>query len=601
MAQSTLKTVGPRRSSSTQLTLILATLLVLSNPARARGQIDSVTQCTAHPAQFSRVDFTIMLKAKWTNSPYRSEEVRLDLDLVSPAGNTIVVPAYFDGGNSESLSVWKVRFCPVAAGIYRGDFVLTNGGLADVSKKFAFEVSASKNKGFLHIADNWTLGFDDGERFRGIGENLAWESRNRDDSRFFRNLNESPRYNYDYLVGTLAADGGNFFRTWMCPWNLPLEWKNVGNTNRYEDSGAYFNPSAIRRMDQLVDLADACDIYMMLTLDNSGDFSSWSWRNSNYNLQNGGGVSQPEDFFTNPEAKAQYKDRLRYIVARWGYSPHIGAWEFFNEIDNLMYGLPKRIPDDIITAWHLEMSRYLRQLDPYHHLITTSISHRPVTGLYDIPNMDFNQVHIYGHDGQSRDAVFPEVLRTNAIAHHKPLVIGEYGFEWDWSKNFDDMPSDMDYDFKKGLWLGLFSPTPILPMSWWWEYFDRRGTTKYIRRVRSVLDQMLTAGSGKFEDARCQWSGAPVETLAVRCGSTFFVLIINDRTQPAAGGISIPDAGVQSYDALAYEAEQNVTHDLAAPVPGSPTISGITVAPRDFLILKLTPANGALPANVNRP
>ena len=39
-------------------------------------------------------------------------------------------------------------------------------------------------------------------------------------------------------------------------------------------------------------------------------------------------------FFTSQKAMDRYKDKLRYVVARWGYSPHIAALEFFNEIDN---------------------------------------------------------------------------------------------------------------------------------------------------------------------------------------------------------------------------------------------------------------------------
>ena len=38
------------------------------------------------------------------------------------------------------------------------------------------------------------------------------------------------------------------------------------------------------------------------------------------------------DFFTDVRAKADYKNRLRYLVARYGYSTSVFAWEFFNEV-----------------------------------------------------------------------------------------------------------------------------------------------------------------------------------------------------------------------------------------------------------------------------
>ncbi len=560
-------------------------LYLIIFPLLTYGQIHRVTQLTARPGLYERLDFEIVLAAHWTNSPYRSEEVRVDLDLTSPSGAAVDVPAFYEKGQSGGLSFWKVRFAPMEAGKYRGHIVLLNGDNIENSAPVLFSVSPSHQKGFLHPGNDWTFHFDDGEPFRGIGENVGWESRSRDDSRFFQSLNENAKYNYQYLLGSLSADGGNFFRTWMCPWNLPLEWKIVGNARRYTNSDDYFNASAIQRMDQLVDLTESLDLYMMLTLDNSGDFQGGSWRRNSYNSANGGPAAAPQEFFTDLAARAQYKDRLRYIVARWGYSPHIGAFEFFNEIDNLMYGLPEKIPDKVITTWHREMADYLKSIDPYHHLITTSISHREVEGLYGIPSIDFNQIHIYGHDGQSRMGLFPDTLRRNSQRYGKPFVIGEYGFEWDWNKNFDDDPVDMDWDFKRGLWLGLFSPTPVLPMSWWWEYFDHRGTTKYIGRVRSILDEMLAAGNGAFESVKCKWIGPPIQTLSVRCGDAIFVLLENDQAVRLKGDVFLPVDSVNFDSVQLYDPESgttNVPPDLE--LSGS-TVKDVAVPPRDCVVL----------------
>ncbi|HVU07186.1 MAG TPA: cellulase family glycosylhydrolase [Verrucomicrobiae bacterium] len=558
-------------------------------PAIAFGQIQNAALLTANPRQYERMDFSVQLVAQWTNSPYRAEEIRLDLDLVSPSGISVIVPAYFETGKSGTLSVWKTRFTPVETGKYTGNFKLINSDKTDVSSNFSFVVATSNGKGFLHAVGDWTFRFDDGEPFRGIGENIAWESRSRDDSKFFRDLNENPRYNYPYLLEKLATNGGNFFRTWMCPWNLPLEWKTVANTNRYANDDDYFNASAMRKMDQLMDLADSLDVYMMLTLDNSGDFQGREWQRNNYNVKNGGSVATAQEFFTDPKAKAQYKDRLRYLVARWGYDPHIAAWEFFNEIDNLMYGLPQKIPDEVITAWTKEMSDYLKSIDPYHHLVTTSISHREVAGLYNISTIDFNQIHIYGHDGHSRLGIFPETLRHYSQLEQKPFVIGEFGFEWDWNKNFDDFAGQMNGDFKKGLWLGLFSPTPILPMSWWWEYFDHRNMTPYFSRVRFISDQMLTDGKGDFANVDCQWLGAPVQMLTVRCGKTFFVLLVNDESVSATGDLSLPLEVSQDYEVQTFDAERNVTNHLATLVSGKKVVGGVSIPPSDELILIFSP------------
>ena len=196
-------------------------------------------------------------------------------------------------------------------------------------------------------------------------------------------------------------------------------------------------------------------------------------------------------------------------------------WEFFNEIDNIQFRDQKNpIPAEDIVAWHAEMARYLKQIDPYGHIVTTSISHRDLKGLNDIPDIDINQKHIY-----CATSAIPANIAKYEKVHGKPYVIGEFGYEWDWSKNFDDFAEDMDIDFRRGLWYGIFSPTPVTPMSWWWEYFENRGMVPYFKGVHTVCDEMLKAGRGSFEKMEVSAPGA--ETYAVKCGKNVYIYAYN--------------------------------------------------------------------------
>jgi len=135
----------------------------------------------------------------------------------------------------------------------------------------------------------------------------------------------------------------------------------------------------------------------------------------------GGPAPTREAFFSDPAARARYKSRLRYLVARWGYSPSIGAWEFFNEVDNVTHGREDvvLIPHADVVRWHAEMGTYLKAIDPYGHLVTTSISHRDIPGLNDIAPIDFNQKHVY------RDTNgIPDILTRYLERHGKPYVVG---------------------------------------------------------------------------------------------------------------------------------------------------------------------------------
>lgn len=492
----------------------IITILLLGFMSALHAQINSVKRTSGDISQFERADFSIQLTGNWTN-PYLQEEISLDMLLLAPNGEKLILPCFYVSGKSGETSDWAARFTPQQAGKYQYEFRLSeNGKEISRSEKFNFNSKSSDLKGFLHTKNNWVLQFDNGQPFRGIAENLCWESRANDDSRFFKELHQQERFNYDYLIPLFAKNGGNFCRVWMCSWNFPIDRKDHFNNNRYTASDEYFNPSAVQRLDHFVELCKKEDVYVMLCL-GQGD------------------VSADNDFFISDVAKAKYKNRLRYIVARWGYSPNIGMWEFFNEIDNIQFRHQNSpIPAADIVGWHTEMASYLKSIDPYNHIRTTSISHRDLDGLNSVTDLDINQKHIY-----KNTSGIPAEIEKYVTQFGKPYVIGEFGYEWDWSKNFDEFPEGMDFDFKRGLWYGLFTATPVTPMSWWWEYFENRGLMSYFRGVREINDQMLEAGKGDFKPVKIQANG--LEAYAVQCGKKIFVYLLNQSDENRSSCVSL--------------------------------------------------------------
>jgi hypothetical protein len=402
--------------------LPLIALLCLSLALSAQS-ISNVKLLTAKPLLYEKTEFDIQLTAAWEN-PYLEEDVSLNMVLRTPSGKRLILPCYYESGESGKEQLWKARFAPQEKGKYEYIFEFSKAGsVVNRSKEGEFTSSPSNRNGFLHPKNNWEFEFDNGKPFRGIGENICWESRKNDDSKFFKALHEQPKYNYEYMLPALAAHGGNFYRTWMSGFNLPLDWHRNFNSTRYEASDAYYNPSAIKKMDRMFTLCDSLGLYVMLTMGPG-----------NYSTRDGGFSPSTQDFFVNPKSKTRYKNRLRYLVARWGYSTSVGAWEFFNEVDNVQFnGRKVPIQADSIVTWHDEMSTYLKSIDPYNHLVTTSISHRDLKGLNSLAHMDFNQKHIY-----KNTTSLPKAISDYERDFKKPYVIGEFGYEWDWSKNFDD-------------------------------------------------------------------------------------------------------------------------------------------------------------------
>ena len=114
---------------------------------------------------------------------------------------------------------------------------------------------------------------------------------------------------------------------------------------------------------------------MMLCLNHHGQVSQHvnpEWSNNPYNAANGGPCANTWDFFTNTTAKNYYKNRQRYIIARYGYSKNIQSWELFNEVDWTDDFANKQTD---VTSWHNEMSTYIKSKDVYKHLVTTSYAY----------------------------------------------------------------------------------------------------------------------------------------------------------------------------------------------------------------------------------
>lgn len=525
------------------------------------AQITDVQRTDKKARQYDPVFFEITLTGNWEN-PYLQEEAALDMLLTAPSGKELVLPCFYKSGESGSASTWEARFTPQEKGTYSYIFrYKEDGKTASETAPATFKAAKGKGKGILHTADNSTLVYDNGEPFRGVGINLCWESRTNDDSKFFKALHEQhERFSYDVMLPDFAANGGNFTRMWMCSWNFPIDRKDRFNNHRYTATTEYMNPSAVSHLDEVIRLAEDLDIKIMLCM-GQGD------------------VRADRGFFNDEDAKARYRNYLRYIVARWGYSPAIGMWEFFNEIDNIQHrGRNGVIPAAEIVAWHDQMSTYLKEIDPFQHIRTTSISHRDLEGLNSVKNLDINQKHIYNATHS-----VPGNIESYSKKFGKPYIIGEVGYEWDWSKNFDDFADGMKMDFRRGLWYGLFCPTPVTPMSWWWEWFDEHGMIPYIRNARLISDMMLEAGDGRFEFLDTHKDGK-AETYTVKCGKKTFVYVYNGNSTPLESAkIELGKTGKVKVSKLDTE-NAKLAKAVKVTADGTITLSALGIAPLEDAI-----------------
>jgi len=530
--------------------LILATLILLTGAltlAQGKSRIISTQPDGNDYRQYKMNEWTIVLNGQWANDPYDQRQITLDLNFTGPDGVCRTLPCYYVSGESGKKSIWRARFAPLSIGENKLTFVLKEKGEA-VSEYPCkpIEVKSSNAHGILHPNDNWTFKYDDGTLFRGVGENICWELRKGEDQKFLKEYGDNgSRFNYGYMLHKLASLGGNFYRVWFT--------SNLVRTERPRaEQKSEFNEAMMSKMDYMVRVSDSLDVHMMLAMDTHNFLLNW--KGNRYNVENGGPAKTPTEFFSLDECRSLYKNKLRFLIARYAYSPAIGCWEFFNEVDNAMY-TEEQIPDFAVMDWHREMSEYVKATDPYNHLVTTSISHRDVTGMNSIPTIDFNQKHIY-----CRTEKIPETIRDYETLFGKPYVIGEEGYHWDWNLDFNTMVPGLIHDYKYALWLGMFSPTPILPMSWWWEFFEYHGTYDYLAIVSKMQKIMMDSANGEFSTVDCAGS-AESSALAVKAGKSTFVYIHNNNDTDFTAAFSIV-APAGEYEVKCFDTKTGDITDM---------------------------------------
>ncbi len=593
------------------------------------------------------------------NNPYDPEDIKVDVIIKAPNGDILTLPSFYKTGLSKK-SEWEARFTAMQPGTHSYHIQTSCRQDTSISKTYQVEVKESNKDGFLRLdpSSKYCFLYDSGKRFRGVGMNLGWE------------MQSEWRHPYETYFDELEKNNANFIRTWMCPWNLPLEWTRVINYDTFVDEfenwdktfshsaglalnsgktkfteddtnritirsnstemiiyhvndirrfkiklfyqkqlskerikcysskdnktynpidiefsqtwnthedwhrifiayisdlpdginylkiellgnlegsphlanvliehgqprdildapglGRYYQKTA-NRLDEIIRLTEEKGIYIMLTIDYHGIFKSfidrWAsnaeWRTNPYNAANGGPCQSQEDFFTNAEARKIYKNKLRYLVARWGYSTHLAVWEFWNEIDNVMEW--QNVSATAIANWHQEMADFLKQIDPYKHLISTSVTYLEISGLWDIKNLDFTQHHNYGSTANMKANILKYVERFK-----KPDVVGEFALGWKGPGK--DYPVELyEGELHNGIWRGMFSPTPILPLTWWWEWHYYQDHYYHFKMAADFVSLMLK-NKEYVQEIPVKSLDADIETMGLQSGNHLFLWLRN--------------------------------------------------------------------------
>jgi hypothetical protein len=355
---------------------------------------------------------------------------------------------------------WKLRFTPDRAGQWHFRWRVRTPQGSDATRWHPLKVLAPApgRHGFLRPSpiDARYLRFDDGTPYFAVGENLAW-------------YDGRGTFAYDDWLAKLAAQGVNYVRLWMPSWAFGLEWIRRENGAIVSNTLGDYTDRLDRawQLDYVLEAADRHGIQVMLCLQNHGPFSlaaNSQWADNPYNAANGGPLAHPLDFFDDPTARALFKRRLRYVVARWGYATNLLAWELWNEVN---LAASSFLPE--VESWHVEMARELQALDPWGHMITTSVSlGEEASPLWQLPEIALTQTHTYNVPFLLDTGYLLTTLLERARVDGKPALVGETGA--DWRGPAETLVTDPSHiGFHDGLWVGIMGQAFGTGMTWWWD------------------------------------------------------------------------------------------------------------------------------------
>lgn len=543
------------------------------------------------------VEFTLTLPRE-REFPFRAQ---LWLQIAEPDGAIITLPVYYDGNE-----IWRVRHTPQVEGIHRVTSLLegpdaesslaVQGATVEPDEFFA---EGKPSRGFLRRNPHSTQRFqyEDGTPYFPIGFNLGWAAID----------------DYPVIFGKMESSGLNWSRVWMNHWaSMTLDWVMGRQLEPWE-----LDLDVARKWDRIILAAEENNIAIQLVFQSHGQFSTTVnpvWQEHPWNIENGGWLQHPEEFFTDEKARELTKAKYRYIVARWGYSTAIMAWELFNEVEftdgyvgrellgiwkniethgianletgRLIAALYERLETENpgearfrmeqfgnnlksmlggnqqladyglgrhrVAQWHREMADYIRSIDPYKHMITTSSL--PIESS-TWESMDFYQAHIY-----RREMVLPLArLPQSYDSIGKPWFIAEMG-----DHSMLD-PHKADGRHMHGMiWAGIFSGAAGAAQVWAWDKVEEWNLFPSFEILTEFASRSRIAQSEfKPVDARFHPLPAPVgqpvrpAAFAITSGGTTLLWLcdLNGVAVPqsfsVSGHVEIP--GLSNEDSVQIE------------------------------------------------
>ena len=432
-------------------------------------------------------------------NPYDPNQIKIQVDFTQ-GGTTNTRYGFYYKGYNESGNDWivsnpsdpytfRVRYAPPSTGTWNFtvNLLVNNTSVTDFSG--SFNVNNSGDQGFLNVTDGSYPGFNQYLRFYfpetnnfffGMGEDIAsawWDYSVTGGFSTYATASPNTYNAQRSYINDLASKGGNFIRMRVNePWsncvetidkhifpNDPATPLPLANCLTNYDH----NQKHMWEMDQTLALCESKSVYIMLCLLNdqyyitTNPYGNQAWADNPYSTLLGNNATGIDLFFTNGNAAATYQKTFFYIMARWGYSPHIALWEHINETDQM----GSNITGDA-NNWVCGMKGYIQGMYP-HHPSTTGFAGPNTSTCLNVWS-EHNYGSTFNINYGNYGGVTASGRNKTAMGYwngYRPFLFGEVGGEnYPYNCRFIDTEGDREYH--NSIWAGTFSGALTTPLNW---------------------------------------------------------------------------------------------------------------------------------------
>lgn len=483
-----------------------------------------------------RVQIDLALKATYEN-PFDPRQIAVDALVRYGTEPARTFPA-FARAQTDGAWQWAWRWLPTEAGPATVQFRITDRTGTVLTPAQSIRVQNAPFPGLVKVSaeDRRYFATADGRPFFPAGANL-----------FPTRTPTLPTYLN--LLDAFRRYGLNYTRLAIDPSNPVFALERIGPASEGRGVGQY-DLAAAERLDTLLETARENNVQVQLALESYGPLldrgAGADWDNSPYAFRNGGPLRVPSDYWSDADMDRLFRQRVRYLIARYGSYPNLMAWELFNQAD-----VTADFDARDAGPWHQRQARFVREADPYGRMVTTSLRNPMGIPTVDrIPELDFTQTIQLGSPDPAESVAYQINRKADGT---RPHLVAAVAADLNSPRQNQDLAGLQVHD---PLWVSVVSGGAGAATAWW--------TDSYLQPLGLFK---LWGALAKFTD-RINWTDelfrASRPTLAFPSANS-----------PAQYGDVELDSGIQSFVPGPLNAPRTVTIDARGNASGALPISSI--------------------------